>query len=107
MRGLVAGALPSDATICYFSPSEDGAGRAAWSSGPALPQEPASPASLEEAQHWIEVYDEYLQTVREPAREGGLEDELRYWIDRCARRRLYWARARARLKRAEARTSTR
>lgn len=52
---------------------------------------------------WVEVYDRYLEKVCELAREKGVEEELQPWIARCARRRLYWARARDRPERLERR----
>lgn len=69
--------------------------------GPVLPEEPEVPASLEDAQVWVEIYDRYLRKVGELARENALEGELGPWIARCARRRLHWARARDRLQRLE------
>lgn len=89
-----------------LSPSMRGVGRAASPSGPALPDEPEEPASLLEAELWFETYDRYVAKVTELARDEKLEDELQPWIDRCARRRLYWARARDRLQRLEARQGT-
>lgn len=91
-------ALPSDATVCCLSPSMGGAGGAAFPSGAALPHEPEEPSSLEDAEHWVQVYDEYLQNLRKLAREHGAEDELRSWIERCVKRRHYWARARDQLR---------
>lgn len=87
----------------YPSGSTSGAGRAARPSGPVLPKEPEGPASLQEAEFWLGTYDRYVQKVTELAREENVEDELQHWIDRCARRRRYWARARDRLQRLELR----
>lgn len=93
----------SGATGPYPSRSGRGEGRAARPWGPALPQEPEEPTSLDEAQLWLGIYDRYVQKVTELARDEDVEEELRHWIDRCARRRRYWMRTRERLQRLEAR----
>lgn len=93
----------SDARGPYPSRSRRGAGRAARPWGPALPQEPEEPTSLDEAELWLGIYDRYVQKVTELARDEDVEGELQHWIERCARRRRYWARTRDRLQRLEAR----
>ena len=90
-------ALPCDAMVSFLSPSTDSAGGADLPSDPVLPHEPDEPASLQDAQHWLNVYDEYLQNLAKLARQSDVESELQSWIDRCTRRRVYWAVARDRL----------
>lgn len=97
------GIQTSDAIGPYPSRSTRGAGRAARPWGPALPQEPEEPTSLEEAELWLGIYDRYVQKVTELARDEEVEDELQHWVDRCARRRRYWAQVRDRLRRLETR----
>jgi hypothetical protein len=70
-------------------------------SGPALPHEPSKPITLQDAECWLAVYDEYVAKLVELGREYDIEGELQNWIERCARRRDYWARARERLQRQE------
>lgn len=93
----------SDAVGLSVSAWMGGAGSASQPTGPALPDEPEEPASLEDAEQWLATYDRYVRKVTELAREENLEDELQPWIDRCSRRRLYWERARDRLRRLEGR----
>ena len=80
-------------------PSIGGAEGAAQPSSPALPEEPEEPASLQEAEEWLGTYDRYVKKVTELAQEENLQDELEDWIDRCTRRRRYWAPACDRLRR--------
>lgn len=82
-------------------PSMGGAEEAAQPPAPALPEEPDEPASLQEAEEWLGMYDRYVQKVTELAQEENLQDELEDWIDRCTRRRRYWARACDRLRRQQ------
>lgn len=92
----------SDSIGAYPSRSI-GAGRAARPSGPALPQEPEKSTSLQEAELWLGIYDRYVQKVIELAHEEDIEAEVQHWVERCARRRRYWARARDRLQRRQLR----
>lgn len=86
----------------YLSPSMGGAA-AQLPSGPGLPREPEEPTSLEDAELWLETYDRYLKNVTELAREEGWGAELQPWLDRCVRRRDFWARGRDRLRRLDER----
>lgn len=71
----------------------------AHGSGPTLPHEPARALSLEDADYWSAIYDVYVEKLIELGREYDIDDELQVWIDRCTRRKAYWARARRRLRR--------
>ena len=69
--------------------------------GPILPDEPEKPTSLQDAEYWCAIYDKHWQTLVELGRQYNIESELQGWIERCARRKSYWARARQRLGRLE------
>lgn len=90
----------SDAIASRLLASTGGVGGVARASKAALPREPEEASTLQEAEHWLKVYREYLDNLGKLARESGVESELQSWIERSDRRRSYWARARDRLRRA-------
>jgi hypothetical protein len=51
----------------------------------------------------LNLYERYLREVTELAHKEHLEDELQPWIERCTRRKVYWASARDRLQRQKER----